>query len=153
MGRSWESEFIDLQKQVDQLFDELVYRPWASSVQPAWRPLLDFHDTADAYVIDVDLPGVQPADLELRVSERELSIAGQRQVASPEGVLFQKRERPAGTFRRVVAFHEPIVPQKARAECHRGTCRIVLPKKHPAEPEQADVTRQPEQYVIRLTVL
>lgn len=133
MSRPWESAFLDLHRQVDELFEELVYRPWAISGRSGWRPPLDLHETEEAYLVVIDLPDVPPHEVRILVGERDLAIAGERQASPPERVLFQRCERPCGAFERTLTFPEAVDPQRARAEYRHGTCRIHLPKKQPPD--------------------
>ncbi|HEY8506047.1 MAG TPA: Hsp20/alpha crystallin family protein [Gemmataceae bacterium] len=130
---SWDPAFLDLQRRVDELFEELIYRPWAISGPVNWRPPLDLHETADGYLVEIDLPGVPPEEVHVLVSERELVVTARRSPRPPEGVLFQHCERRCGTFRRAVTFPRAVDPQQARAELVHGTCRVLLPKKPPQE--------------------
>jgi HSP20 family protein len=129
--RPWESAFLDLHRQVDELFEELVYRPWAISGRSGWRPPLDLHETAEAYLVVIDLPDVPPEEVRILVGERDLAVTGQRRAAPPEGVLFQRCERPCGAFERTLTLPQAVDPPRARAEYRHGTCRIHLPKKQP----------------------
>jgi HSP20 family protein len=152
--RPWESALLDLHRQVDELFEELVYRPWAISGRSGWRPPLDLHETADAYLAVIDLPDVVPEEVRIVVGERDLSFAGRRQAAPPEGVLSQRCERPCGAFERTVSLPQAVAPQRARAEYRHGTCRIHLPKKQPPgqAAEQAVLAMEGERYILRLAV-
>ncbi len=60
MLRRLDTAFLDLQRQVDEMFEELFYRPWANSGRTGWRLPLDLHETADAYLVEIDLPGIAP---------------------------------------------------------------------------------------------
>jgi HSP20 family protein len=151
---SWQSAFFDLHRHVDELFDELVYRPWAISGRPVWRPPLDLHETPDAYLVVIDLPDVAPEEVRIVVGERDLVVAGQRQIVPPEPVLLQRCERMGGAFERTLSFPEAVDPQKAGAEYRHGTCRIHLPK----ERQDGQAEGQPvlamegERYILRLAV-
>jgi HSP20 family protein len=152
--RSWDTAFLDLHRQVDELFEELVYRPWAISGRSGWRPLLDLHEMADAYLVVIDLPGVAPEEVRVLVGERDLVVAGQRQTTPPEGVLSQRCERPCGAFERTLSLPQAVDPQQARAEYRHGTCRVHLPKKRPPGQtvEHAVVAVEGERYVVRVAV-
>ncbi len=152
--RAWESAFLDLHRQVDELFEELIYRPWAISGRAGWRPPLDLHETEDGYLVEIDLPGVPPDDVRVLVGERNVTVTGQRHATPPEGVLFQQCERQCGTFQRVLNLPKLLDPQRARAEYRHGTCRIYLPKKGPPnEPAEPTALRvEGSQYVLRLSV-
>jgi len=153
--RPWDTAFLDLQRQVDEMFEELIYRPWAISGRHRWRPPLDLHETTDAYLVDIDLPGVAPEEVQVLVNERNLTVTGQRQTVSPEGVLFQQCERQCGTFHRAVNLPQAVDPQQARAEYRHGTCRIYLPKKHQPvdESKQAPLRVEGSHYALRVAVL
>ena len=155
MVRPWESALLDLHRQVDELFEELVYRPWAISGRSGWRPPLDLHETAEVYLVVIDLPDVRPEELRLLVGERDLVITGQRPAAPPAGVLSQRCERPCGPFERTLNLPQAVDPQQARAEYRHGTCRIHLPKKLPptqgTDPTVLAVERT--RYVLRVDVL
>jgi HSP20 family protein len=163
--RSWDAAFLDLQRQVDEMFEELIYRPWAIPGRAGWRPPLDLHETPDAYLVEIDLPGVAPEQVRVLVSERDLAVTAQRQAAAPDGVLSQQCERPCGTFQRVVNLPRAVDPQQVRAEYRDGICRIYLPKKRqPPSPQpsppgvggqgegEAALSVEGSHYVIRVAV-
>lgn len=151
MPRIWDAALLDFHRHVDELFEELIYRPWAISGRSSWRPLLDLHETADAFIVEIDLPDVAPEEIRIVVGERSLTVSGQRPLAAPEGVVFQHCERQRGTFQRAVPLPASVDPQRARAEYRLGTCRVWLPRK-PAE-EHAGTPGEPESYcVVHLTI-
>jgi HSP20 family protein len=132
--------FLDLQRQVDELFEELIYRRWPVRGPASWRPLLDLHETPEAFLIDVDLPGVAPDEVRIEVSERNLTIAGQRPVAPPEDAVSSRCERACGVFRRSVDLPRAVDPARVTAECRHGHYRIRLPKKQPGGTAAGEAT-------------
>jgi hypothetical protein len=54
MLRPWPAAFLDLHQRADELFEELVLRPWAITSRCGWRPSLDLRETPDAYYVDID---------------------------------------------------------------------------------------------------
>jgi HSP20 family protein len=126
--RAWQATLLDLQRHVDEAFDRLVFRPWAVAPRPCWQPYLDQHETAEGYVLEIDLPGVPPADVQIVVSEQAVTISGRREASAPEGMLQSRCERPVGPFRRSVSFSHPIVPGDTKAEYRHGTYRLLLSK-------------------------
>jgi HSP20 family protein len=149
--RSWDAAFLDLQRRVDELFEEVIYRPWAISGQTGWRPPLDLHETSDAYLVEIDLPGVAPEQVRVLVSERNLIITAQRQATAPDGVLFQQCERKCGTIHRAVNLPRAVDPQQARDEYRHGTCRIYLAKKRQPE-DQAALSVEGSHHVIQVAI-
>lgn len=145
MLRPLKAAVVDLQRQLDEIFDELIYRPWAIAAPSPWRPAVDIHETADAYFVEVDLPGIPPEEVSIRVTERELTVSGERRSQPPEGALQSCCERPTGPFRRSLTFSRPLDPEKCQAECREGICRIRLPK-------AAQPTARPGEATVRVTV-
>lgn len=154
MLRPWEAAFLDLHRHVDEMFEELVYRPWAITGRTGWRPPVDLHETIDGYLVVIDLPDVAPEEVRVVVGEREVVVAGQRAAAAPPAVLFQRCERHSGAFERTLKLPQPVDPRRARAEYRRGTCWIHLPKKQPSGPAPQPTTaaEQEARCVLRLTV-
>lgn len=149
---SWDAAFLDLERQIDQMFDELIYRRWAVAGRRGWRPLVDVHQTGEEYIVDVALPGVAPADIQVLVTPRDLTVTGERTLALPSGVLSQHCECPQGSFRRVVRFVRLVDPQAARAEYHHGVCRVYLPLARSAAAPQSELELRRSQWVIRVSV-
>ncbi len=151
---SWDAAFLDLERQIDQIFEELIYRRWAVAGRRVWRPPVDVHQTAEAYIVDIALAGVAPAAIQLLVTQRDLTVMGERTVSAPGGVLCQHCECPQGPFQRTVRFAQPVDPQAARAEYLHGVCRVHLPlaRAGPLPPSRGEADVQRSQWVIRVSV-
>jgi len=151
----WKATFHDLHHQVDELFEELIFRPWAISGQARWRPAVDLHETPEAYLAEIDLPGVAPDAVRILVSEHQVTVVGTRRLAPPDEVMFQKCERRSGTFQRTLELPWAVDPEKATAECRHGAYRIFLPKKRPPEKQDKQSAQAAEAapYVIQVTIV
>lgn len=75
-----------------------------------WFPAVDLTETGREYVFEVDLPGLKPGEVQVRVDSDELSISGQR-MPRHQGGKNVRVERPSGAFVR----HLPL-PQDADGE-------------------------------------
>lgn len=132
MSRSWISPILDLERRLDELFDEVIYRRWAIPCKPLarkeWVPSADIHELPDAFLIEVDLPGLTPEDVRIEVGTHEVTISGDRAETSPETATASRRERPSGPFRRTLAFAEPIDAAHVKAVFDHGVVRILVPK-------------------------
>jgi HSP20 family protein len=121
-----------LSREVDRLFDELIYRPWGFG-RPAkgdeWSPQLDLYETDGAFVLEADLPGVKEEDVSVEVENHELVLHGKRVC---ERVLthgnFHCRERREGEFTRRIRLPESVEQEKIRVEFGNGVLRVTLPK-------------------------
>lgn len=144
--------FLDFRRHIDEMFEELIYRPWALPVRRSWQPALDFQETPDAFLIDVDLPGVAPEQVRILAGERRLIIVGERVVPPAAGVLHNRCERPSGAFERSLDLPAAIDPHQARVEAAHGAYRIHLPKKRASQPNESATQVTETCHLLQVTV-
>jgi HSP20 family protein len=129
-----------LSREVDRLFDELIYRPWGVG-RPAkgaeWSPQLDLSETDTAFLLEADLPGVKQEDVSVTVENHELVLHGQRacEHITARGD-FYRRERREGQFTRRLRLPAPVDQGKIRVDFENGVLRVTLPKSAQAGPEE-----------------
>jgi HSP20 family protein len=120
-----------LSQEVDRLFDELIHRPWGlgrASVEE-WSPQLDLYETAAAFILEADLPGVKKQEVSVTIENGDLVLQGQRSFerVTAEG-SFYCRERRAGHFVRRLRLPASVSQAQIRAEFRNGVLRVTLPK-------------------------
>ena len=86
----------------DQLWDRLVNRFFAQPLawpdwSHDWTPAVDVEETEDAWIFEVELPGVKRDDVQIEVSATELLISGKIDERERVGVV-RRRARRSGTF-------------------------------------------------------
>jgi HSP20 family protein len=126
MSDLWKASFLDLERHLDETFEKLIYRRWAIPNPAEWRPPFDLHESAQGFVVEIDLPGVPANQVEIRVSERELTVKGTRCETRFEQTLPCHRERRCGPFRISLVLSHEVAPEKTQAEHHHGTYVIRL---------------------------
>jgi HSP20 family molecular chaperone IbpA len=105
---------------------------------PTYTPRFDICETDDELVLYGDLPGVEPADLDIRFENRELTILGKvaprhterRSVYSEYGI---------GDFYRTFAIGEAIDGERIAAELKNGVLAVHLPKSDAVKPRRIAV--------------
>jgi HSP20 family protein len=126
---------LDLDRQIEQAFEELIHRPWGSlhRGQGSWPPV-DIYETDREYLVVADLPGVAPTALELSVTQNELLIRGKRDVQSTiySGQMV-RIERERGQFERRIRFAQTVDPDRVESRCEHGQLVVRLIKQHPAK--------------------
>ncbi len=92
-------------------------------------PPLDVRETEDAYVVEIDLPGVDPKDTEVLVEGRTLSIRGRfnEETEEKQG-NYLLRERRQGQFMRAVALPGMVEVDQVTSRFDNGQLTITLPK-------------------------
>jgi HSP20 family protein len=102
-------------------------------------PPVNFSEDEEALYVRAELPGVPAGDIDVSVEGENLILRGERKIESTEEVNYHRRERTAGTFRRIMVLPVRVAPTKVSAEMNNGVLTIVLPKAEEAKPRQISV--------------
>jgi|LSQX01.2.fsa_nt_gb HSP20 family protein len=95
----------------------------------ATYPPLNAWSSDEGLVLDAELPGVDPADVEISVDGDELSLRGKINVRDPaEGEAVLRRERPSGEFQRRLRLPFRANTRAVKATFKNGILRIQVPK-------------------------
>ncbi|MDI3298420.1 MAG: Hsp20/alpha crystallin family protein [Bacillota bacterium] len=131
-GRRMWSSFEELERMRHELmrFFEEPALAWTR----LWGPRSDVYESGDELVVKVELPGVDPKNLDVRVYEDRVVIRGtsEEETTVEEG-QFYRRERRQGSFHRVIPLDVEVVPEKARATFRNGLLELHIPKAEPAD--------------------
>ena len=121
---------MHLSREVERLFDELIHRPWGFCREVrGWNPSIDVYETADAFVLEADLPGVKPEDVKVEAENGDLVVSGWRAIEKRQSEgQFHTMERSSGNFTRRIKLPESIAKDAIEAEIHDGVLRVTLPK-------------------------
>ena len=125
-----------LQSEIEGLISDLWQVPrFARSGPHAHRPQVDCYRSDDPprLTVVVELPGVEPDDVEIAASPGTLLVTGRRQ--RPEaGGRVQQMEIEYGPFHRRIALPDDVDTENATASYTRGMLTIVLPVTSQAHP-------------------
>lgn len=146
-----------------------LYRPWAASSPwspldqlrremgslldrfggaPAgagdWRgvfPAVNLYETADAYQLTAELPGVEPGEIRVSLEGSTITLEGERKIdyASRQETSLHRRERQSGAFRRAFELPAAVDAEKVEAVHRNGVLMLRLPKTPEAQPRQISV--------------
>lgn len=95
----------------------------------AWNsfsPAADVRETKQAYLIDLDVPGLAENEIELVVENRHLTVKGERKPV--ESASFTRQERPFGRFERLFHLPEDADGGRAEARVRNGVLTVEIPK-------------------------
>jgi HSP20 family protein len=106
----------------------------------AWAPALDISERKDAYLVTVELPGVEADDLEITMEDGLLTIQGERQFTSESSEQqFHRIERRYGAFRRSITLPAQVQAEQIEASFENGVLQIVVPKMEEAKPKRIQI--------------
>ena len=124
-------------------FDRELNRLINNGAQRFFVPSLDVVERADAYVISAELPGVDPATVDISFENNTLTLSGTKQpsvVAQEKDELrVYTAERLSGSFERAVRLPEYVEGDKIEASYTNGVLTITVPKAQAARARKIEV--------------
>jgi HSP20 family protein len=135
--RRWDPlrDLLTLQERMNRLFEDTL----ATTTRTAppldsgnWVPLADVYETAEGFVVQVDLPGLKDDDVEVHVEGDRLVLRGHRRPSEqtrPDN--YYRMERSYGPFSRTFVLTPDVDPDRVTANFKDGLLRLDLPKTRP----------------------
>ena len=125
------------QKDIDRLFTA----PQTTAADSgAWLPPVDIHEETDQFVLNVDLPGVDPKAVEITSDQGVLTIRGQRDDVRKQARDGHRRiERITGEFQRRFSLPESADVQNIKAKAVNGVLEVSIPKLAQVQPHRITV--------------
>jgi HSP20 family protein len=114
-------------RQVHSLFDELIHKTWGHE---HWHPAADVTATAEAFVVEIDLPGVEENEILVSLKNNRLVVEGQRKQRPHRGqVNLHLIQRPIGRFYCCFDLHVQLEAAQMSSHYVNGVMTIRIPKK------------------------
>lgn len=126
----WEPfrEIDTLQREMNRLFDSLTPAP-RNGLEVNFIPAAEISETQETLQLSLEIPGMEPKDLEVEVTADSVTVRGERQSETrteEQGVT--RSEFRYGKFHRVIPLPARIQNTEAKAEYKNGILRLTLPK-------------------------
>lgn len=99
---------------------------------------LDLYRDGESFVAQIDLPGVDPATIDIDVEDRTLTVRAERP-AGKEDVQWLTHERPTGTFARQLTLGNGLALDKIEAAYADGVLTLTIPVAEEAKPRKIQV--------------
>lgn len=125
--------FQQMEDRMNRLFGSF---PAASSFVGAFIPSIDLEETADAYIVRSDLPGLEKDKINITVEDHLLTIQGVREetfTSEDQKSGYYAQERNYGSFARSVNLPGPVEESQIAAKYEEGVLTVTLPKLKGAE--------------------
>jgi HSP20 family protein len=129
-------ELDRLNRQLSSYLDS--FRQLPSLLGGSFTPLADLEETDDAYVVEVELPGVARDDLDVEVAGRRVTVHGERKEKERVGIL-RRRERIVGRFHYEVTLPGDVDEDHVQATLDEGVLTLRLPKPERDRPRRIEV--------------
>jgi HSP20 family protein len=82
-------------------------------------------------------------DIEIHVTDDQLTVKGERKVHVPDEARALRRERPVGAFERTIELPTPIDSERVEAKLTSGILSVILPKAAACKPRRIEVRTDP----------
>ena len=101
---------------------------------------LDAYRIDDTFFIDIDLPGVDPAGIDITVDRKVLIVRAERKHDDREGPQPRDTERPRGTVSRHMFLADTLDTDRLEARYDNGVLTLSIPVTEPAQPRKVEIT-------------
>jgi HSP20 family protein len=109
-------------------------------VTSEWAPRVDIREEDKRFVIEADIPGVDPKAIDINMDKGVLSIRGERKTEHKvEDGKYTRVERAHGVFHRRFALPDSANPDGIRATGKHGVLEIEIPKRPETTPRKIDI--------------
>jgi HSP20 family protein len=106
-----------------------------------WLPPVDVHETPSGFTLTMDVPGINPADIKVRIVDGTLTLEGERKIehGDDDAKTTHRSERLAGSFSRSFTLRTPVNAAAIRAVYKDGVLEVTLPRAEEAMPREIKV--------------
>lgn len=118
------SQARSLTQNFESFFDDLV-----SPLNDIKLPACDVEESAERYLVSIDLPGMKKEDIKIEFKDAHLLISGERKAekSTDENTIY-RQERSFGSFYRAVSLASEVDADKIEAAYKEGVLSITIPK-------------------------
>lgn len=135
-------ELRSLQDEVNRLFSSSFSRGNGDNelMRGAWSPQVDIFENKNEIVLEAELPGMKPEDVNISIENNILTIHGERKFEKKdEGDNFHRVERSYGSFTRSFTLPPTVSSENANAEFENGVLKLTLAKREEAKPRRIEI--------------
>jgi HSP20 family protein len=131
------NEVVSLREAMDRLFEDSFIPRGGVSTRGTSSNL---HETADSFVLQIPMPGVNPDEVEITAQQDTLIVKWTTSVTVPENATTHWSGFAAGQYQQSFTLPAPINAEKADANYERGILTLTLPKAEHAKARTVKVT-------------
>ncbi|MGH8269490.1 MAG: Hsp20/alpha crystallin family protein [Steroidobacteraceae bacterium] len=112
----------------------------ASSDGAWWIPQVDVYEEPERFAVLVDVPGVEPKDIEITAEKGVLTVRGERRARSEEqSSAYRRLERRSGKFLRRFTLPDSANLDSISARHTQGVLEVTIPKQAKLQPRRIEV--------------
>ena len=127
-------------EQLQDLIRNFLRDPFGATGEqaPGWVPAADIEETDDAYILELDVPGLKREDVNIELRDNEVRIKGEIKEKERTGLL-RRQTRRVGRFEFGMTLPGDINPDSVDATLRHGVLTVRLGKATASQPRQVEV--------------
>jgi HSP20 family protein len=118
-------------------FDRVFDQAWSQTRQASIP--MDAYRHDDSFVINLDLPGVDPSSIDVTVERNSLTVSAERRWEPAEGDQVVASERRQGTFSRQLLLGDGLDADRIHANYENGVLTVMIPVAASAQPRKIEI--------------
>jgi HSP20 family protein len=139
-SRSAKGELERMRKEMDRIWDRFSQEFSTSTSGQDWNPALDLTETENSLVVEIEIPGINPDNIDISITADVLTFTGEKKKEAEEkGKTYHLVERIYGKFSRSIRLPTTVNPDQVEARYKDGILRITLGKTEVAKSKRIEV--------------
>jgi HSP20 family protein len=120
---------VDLHRRMEQVMQRLLQDAQPMKSHGQWEPRTDIYETAEEFVVTLEIPGIDREEIEILVEGLYLSVSGSRAEPETQGCMrWHQMEITHGRFERVLTLPQEADPERITATYEDGFLSIHIPR-------------------------
>ena len=134
-------ELTNLQDRLNKVFEKALPAT-AQKDMGNWVPAIDVYETESSIEIEMEAPGIDEKDLNVKLEDNTLTISGERNYEKKEEKYnYYRMERSYGSFKRSFLLPDNVDKDAIKAKYENGILKLSLPKKMKSKPKEISITK------------
>jgi HSP20 family protein len=137
---SLSGELERMRREMERIWDRFSTELSTSTPERGWNPSLDLMETTDSLVAEVEVPGINPDEINISVTRDLLTVTGEKkQETGGQEKNYHVIERTYGRFSRSIPLPTAVSPDRVEARYRDGILRITMGKSKAVESRRIEV--------------
>jgi len=133
-------ELERMRREMERIWDRFSSELPPSTLERHWNPSLDLLETEDSLAAEVEVPGINPDDINISVTADLLTVTGEKkQEPGAQEKNYHVMERAYGRFSRSIALPIAVNPDRVEARYKDGILRIIMGKSEAGKSKRIEV--------------
>jgi HSP20 family protein len=133
-------ELERMRREMERIWDRFSTELSTSTLERDWTPSLDLMETEDSLMAEVEVPGINPDEINISVTRDLLTVTGEKkQETEGQEKNYHVMERTYGRFDRSIPLPTAVSPDRVEARYKDGILRITMGKSKAVESKRIEV--------------